>query len=357
MTTINLPNQWKPRDYQMPAWKALEHGIKRALLIWHRRAGKDDVCLHWAATQTLQRVGNYWHMLPEYAQARKSVWDAVNPKTGQRRIDEAFPKAIRKRTRNTDMFIEFVNGSTWQLVGSDSYNSLVGSPPIGVTASEWALSNPSAWAYLRPILRENGGWALFITTPRGNNHVRRMLDGAKNDENWFTQILPVQHTNLLSFDEIEQEKREYIREYGQDDGLSLFAQEWECSFDVAIAGAYYARIIKQLEQDKQITSVPYDPATPVHTAWDLGIADNTVIYFWQIVGREIHIIDRIASTPGWHLSLSIQHRGNICRTAWIPSATLVAGRTSGFILCASKASTRLLPVCNSRALASCGKKC
>lgn len=293
---VNLPHNWRPRDYQMPAWKKLESGIKRALLIWHRRAGKDDVCLHWAATQTMQRVGNYWHMLPEYGQARKSVWDAVNPSTGTRRIDEAFPLALRKRTRNTDMFIEFVNGSTWQLVGSDSYNSLVGSPPIGVTASEWALANPSAWAYLRPILRENGGWALFITTPRGNNHVRRMLDGAKGDKKWFTQILSVQDTKLLSPSESEQEKNEYIREYGQDDGLSLFAQEWECSFDVAIAGTYYARLFKQLEKDKQLTSVPYDPATPVHTAWDLGIADSTVIYFWQTVGREIHIIDRLADS-------------------------------------------------------------
>lgn len=227
---ITLPNNWRPRDYQMPAWKALEQGIKRALLIWHRRAGKDDVCLHWAATQALQRVGNYWHMLPEYSQARKSVWEAVNPMTGKRRIDEAFPKAIRKRIRNTDMFIEFVNGSTWQLVGSDSYDSLVGSPPIGMTASEWALSDPAAWAYLRPILRENNGWVVFITTPRNSTHWELMYDGAKDDPTWFCEVLRVEETGVLTSEQIKQEKQEYVRELGEEYGLLLFAQEWQCSF-------------------------------------------------------------------------------------------------------------------------------
>ena len=130
MTEIVLPNGWNPRDYQLPAWNALEGGIKRLLLLWHRRAGKDDDCLHWAATQAMQRVGNYWHMLPEYAQARKSIWEAVDPHTGKRRIDEAFPDEICANKRSQDMFIRFKNGSTWQLVGSDTYNSLVGSPPI-----------------------------------------------------------------------------------------------------------------------------------------------------------------------------------------------------------------------------------
>ena len=113
MGELVLPNNWVPRTYQMPAWKALESGKKRALLLWHRRAGKDDVCLHYAATQAMQRVGNYWHMLPEYAQARKSVWEAVNPRTGMRRIDEAFPDAICETKRSQDMFIRFKNGSTW----------------------------------------------------------------------------------------------------------------------------------------------------------------------------------------------------------------------------------------------------
>jgi phage terminase large subunit len=156
----------------MPAWEQLEAGKKRLALAWHRRAGKDDVCLHWAATCAMTRVGGYWHMLPQHNQARKAIWDAINPGTGRRRIDDAFPLALRDSTREQDMFIRFKNGSTWQVVGSDNYNALVGSPPVGVVFSEYALSDPSSWAFIRPILAENGGWALFISTPRGTTTSR-----------------------------------------------------------------------------------------------------------------------------------------------------------------------------------------
>ena len=144
---IRLPaNNWTPRPYQIPLWQYLEQGGKRAINIWHRRAGKDEVCLHWAAVAAHQRRATYWHMLPEYAQGRKAIWTAVNPHTGMRRIDEAFPLDIRDSTNDQEMFIRFKNGSTWQIVGSDRYDAAVGSPPAGITFSEWALSNPACWA-------------------------------------------------------------------------------------------------------------------------------------------------------------------------------------------------------------------
>jgi phage terminase large subunit len=121
---ITLPNQWQPRDYQRRIWRYLEAGGKRAVAVWHRRAGKDEVCLHWAACAAMQRVGNYWHMLPEASQARKAIWDAINPHTGKRRIDEAFPPSIRAGQRDDDMRIKLVNGSVWQVVGSDNFNRL-----------------------------------------------------------------------------------------------------------------------------------------------------------------------------------------------------------------------------------------
>lgn len=296
MTEIVLPNNWNPRDYQLPAWQALEGGIKRALLLWHRRAGKDDVCLHWAATQAMQRVGNYWHMLPEYAQARKSIWEAVNSHTGKRRIDEAFPDAICETKRSQDMFIRFKNGSTWQLVGSDTYNSLVGSPPVGVTASEWALADPAAWAYLRPILRENGGWAVFITTVRGKNHVWRMYEGAKNDPDWFVQRLTAHDTKTMSQAVLDKERLEYQREYGPEDGDALFSQEYMCDWEAAIVGSYYGKMMRDLDSAGRICSVPYDPQALVHTAWDLGLNDATVVWFFQVVGMEIHLIDYLANS-------------------------------------------------------------
>jgi len=101
---ITLPNAWRPRAYQRRLWSYLEQNSpRRAVAVWHRRAGKDEVCLHWAACTAMQRVGNYWHMLPEAAQARRAIWDAVNPHSGRRRIDEAFPSAIRQSVRDDDM--------------------------------------------------------------------------------------------------------------------------------------------------------------------------------------------------------------------------------------------------------------
>jgi len=137
--------------------------------------------MHRTAVAAFERVGNYWHMLPEYSQARKAIWDAVNPHTGRRRIDEAFPKELRRRTRDHEMQIEFVNGSSWQVVGSDNFNSLVGSAPAGIVYSEWALANPNARAYLRPIIAENRGWQIFITTPRGRNHAYTTLRAAQKN--------------------------------------------------------------------------------------------------------------------------------------------------------------------------------
>lgn len=292
MTEIVLPaNGWWPRDYQMPAWQALERGVKRLALAWHRRAGKDELCLHWTACAAMQRVGPYWHMLPQANQARKAIWDAVNPKTGRRRIDDAFPAELRASVREQDMFIRFKNGSTWQVVGSDNYDSLVGSPPVGVVFSEYALADPNAWAMLRPILAENDGWALFISTPRGRNHFQRMVDFAMQDSGWFGQVLPVSKTKAISAEVIEQERRELSSERGEQEAEAIIAQEYECSFDAAIPGAYYSAILNGLEQAGRIGEVAHDPALPVGTAWDLGIGDSTAIWFYQVVGDEIRVID------------------------------------------------------------------
>ena len=137
---ITLPhNGWTPRPHQMPLWRFLRDGGKRAMAVWHRRAGKDDVCLHHTMIGAFERIGNYWHCLPEYNQARKAIWTAVNPHTGVRRVDEAFPQKLRANTNDNEMFIRFKNGSTWQCIGSDTYNSTVGSSCAGLVMSEFAL--------------------------------------------------------------------------------------------------------------------------------------------------------------------------------------------------------------------------
>jgi hypothetical protein len=205
--------------------------------------------------------------------------------------------------------IEFVNGSTWQLVGSDNYNSLVGSPPVGVTASEWALADPSAWGYLSPILRENNGWAVFITTPRGRNHVAKMFDGFRDDPSWFVERKSIYDTQALTPEQIADALKEYVATYGEDHGRSMFAQEYECSFDAAIVGAYYARDLERAERDGRIVDVPIDPAMPVNTVWDLGINDSTSIVFWQALrGGVIRIVDYYEAA-----GYGLDHYANILR--------------------------------------------
>lgn len=155
---ITLPNNWRPRYYQECLWNYLEAGGLRGLAVAHRRWGKDDLALNWTAVAAHQRVGTYWHLLPEYAQGRKAIWDAIDEERGARRIDLAFPEALRAKTDEQQMFIRFKCGSTCQVIGSDNYNAVVGSPPVGIVFSEWPLAQKAAWAYLSPILEKNGGW-------------------------------------------------------------------------------------------------------------------------------------------------------------------------------------------------------
>lgn len=279
-------------------WDYLEQGGKRALGIWHRRAGKDDVLLHRTAVAAFERPATYWTALPEYAQARKALWAAVNPHTGKRRIDEAFPHELRETTNEQEMFIRFVNGSTWQLVGSDRYNSLVGAGVAGVTFSEFALANPSAWAYIRPMLEENDGWAAFITTPRGRNHAKTMFDMAAKNPRWFAEVLSIHDTGALSPAQIAESLEEYTALYGEDLGRAQFDQEYECSFNAAILGAFYAREMVKVRSEGRIAAVEPVKGKPVHRAWDIGVRDDTSIWWFQVVGTQVFILDCYTASGG-----------------------------------------------------------
>lgn len=230
-------------------------------------------------------------MLPEASQARKAIWEAVNPHSGKRRIDEAFPKELRSSTRENEMMIRFVNGSTWQVLGSDNFNSLVGAPPVGCVFSEWALANPSSRAYLRPIFAENNGWQMYITTPRGKNHAYKTYQAGLNDPATFAQQLSAYDTGAITPERLEKERQAYIDDYGHDQGIALFEQEYMVSFDAALLGAYYGQETRNIEQSGRLREVPYDPDFPVYTAWDLGFSDDTTIWFWQVVGKEVRILD------------------------------------------------------------------
>ena len=289
---IEIPNHWTPRHYQFAIWKQLQEGATRTVLRWHRRSGKDDLCLHWTAVAALSRkVGNYWHMLPEYSQARKALWNAVNSHTGKRRIDEAFPLEIRKRTVDDQMFIEFINGSTWQVLGSDRYNSLVGAPPVGIVFSEYALANPHAWDYFRPMLLENKGWAIFNSTVRGRNHFWNLGEYAKSHPDWAFSELNADTSGVFTPQQLQQELEELQALQGEDDGLAIFNQEYFNNPAAATPGSYYGKLLSAADRENRVTNVPYEPNMLVTTAWDLGIGDSTAIWFVQQVGKEIRVID------------------------------------------------------------------
>ncbi|MBV8649696.1 hypothetical protein [Paludibacterium sp.] len=267
----------------MAAWQYLENGGRHAELIWHRRSGKDEISLHRTACAAFERVAGYWHMLPQAGQARKAIWDAVNPHSGKKRIDEAFPLEIRRATRNHEMQIEFKNGSTWQVVGSDNFNSLVGSTPAGIVYSEWALADPSARAYLRPIIAENNGWQIFITTPRGKNHAHDTFNAARKAPGAFAQLLTAHDTEVFNATQLEIERLAYIAEFGPEMGQAMFDQEYMCSFDAAILGAVLGRWVSRARQTGRIQDGEvYDPnGAPIVISSDLGFRDTASWWFWQ----------------------------------------------------------------------------
>lgn len=291
MATITLPYNWRPRPYQIGMWTAMESGCRRAVLLWHRRAGKDENSLRFLASAAMEKPATYWYLLPKAVQVRRAIWEAVNPHTGKKRIDEAFPAAIIARKRDNEMVLTLVNGSSIHFLGADNFNTLVGSPPFGIIFSEYSLTNPLSWAYLQPILEENGGWAIFNFTSRGRNHAAALYESARLSDAWFAERLPATETGVFTPEQLEAIRQEMYRTYGYDDGEALFRQEYLCDLDAPIVGAYYARELQQAETDGRITGVPHDPAVPVFAAWDLGMDDSTAIWVAQIVGREIHVID------------------------------------------------------------------
>jgi phage terminase large subunit len=315
MTDIALPhNGWLPRAHQLALWKHLQAGGTRAMAVWHRRAGKDEICLHHAAVSSLKRVGNYWHCLPEFLQGRKAIWTSVNAHTGKRRIDEAFPPSMRESTNDNEMFIRFLNGSTWQIIGSDRYDATVGSGVAGITYSEWALANPSAWAYHRPMLEENNGWAAFITTPRGRNHALEMFNHASKSPHWFSEILTALDTHALTGDQLDEALAEYQALYGEDVGQAQFQQEYLCNWNAAILGAFYALEMARVRVEGRVLAIDPMPGQPVHRAWDLGMTDDTSIWWFQVVGAQVFILDHHATSgiglEEWRDLIEQRHRAH-----------------------------------------------
>jgi hypothetical protein len=312
MAEVTLPNGWRPRTHQRQLWDYLEGGGKRAVAVWHRRAGKDSTAINWTAVAAHQRVGTYWHMLPTATQGRMVVWEGRDGE-GRRLIDQAFPPSLRLSERNDRMTMELKCGSVWQVVGSDNYDRLVGANPVGVVFSEWSLTDPRAWDYVRPILAQNGGWAVFVYTPRGKNHGFELYDIARHRPDWFGEKLTVEDTGILTPEIIGEERASGMSE-------ALVQQEYYCSFEAASEGSYYGKLLEQAEQAGRLTRVPWQPELAVDTWWDLGIGDSTAVWFSQRAGLEHHFIDYYeCSGEGLaHYAKVLQEKGYVYGVHWAP---------------------------------------
>ena len=282
---IVVPFGFVARDYQKPLYNCLYGGKKRGIAVWHRRAGKDKNFMAMLAAAAVQRVGVYFYILPYYKQARKVVWEGMDSR-GVPNL-AVFPKEIIAHKNNQEMVLTLINGSIVYFLGSDNIDSIVGTNPIGVFFSEFSLHKPQAWDFLRPILIENGGFAFFNGTPRGKNHMYKMLQAAKrNPDEWFSEVLTIEDTGVMSKADVDKEIEE-----GMDSATAK--QEFYCSFDAALVGAYYDEQMQLMEAEGRVSNFPTDNYTPVHVAWDLGISDTMVLICFQQMGREVRIVDVI----------------------------------------------------------------
>lgn len=282
-TRIKL-NEFKPRWYQVPLLDAIfNKGYKRVLAILPRRAGKDIAAFNICLRACLEKVCVIYYIFPTYSQAKKVIWDSIT-NDGKRFLD-FIPDELVESKNSQEMKIRFTNGSLLQLVGSDNYDRLMGTNPAGCVFSEYALQDPRAYQYIRPILSANQGWALFISTPRGKNHLWELYQIAQQSPAWYSLKLTVDDTKHIPLQEIERERHEGLM------SEDLIQQEYYTSFNMGVEGAYYAKYIDRLRTQGRIGQVPWENGFKVNTAWDLGVRDSTTIIFFQTIGQTVRIID------------------------------------------------------------------
>lgn len=266
-----------------PQFKAYHDRKERfAKVVAHRRFGKTVGCVNdltrAALTNTRkQPPPRYSYVAPTYTQAKDVAW-------GYLKFYSAPIPGIK--VSESELFVEYPNGSRVRLYGADNYERMRGLYNDGVVIDEPAQIDPRAWPeVIRPTLSDYKGWATFIGTPAGRDWFYKVdkLESGEPDPEFFRLTLKASETKIVPQEELESLARNL--------SVEQYAQEFECSFEAAVVGAYYGRIMAQAEADKRITGVPYEPSAQVWTAWDLGIADATAIWFAQSVGREIRIID------------------------------------------------------------------
>jgi len=299
---ITLPYKFSARSYQDKFVQAM-NTRRNACLVWHRRAGKDKTALNFLIARAwAHRVGTYYYFFPTYAQGKKILWDGMD-KEGMPFLHH-FPEPLVESTNENEMQVKLRNGSIIQIIGTDKIDSIVGTNPIGCVFTEYAIQNPKAYDYVRPILAENDGWAVFCYTPRGKNHGYKLWRAAQDNPAWYTSLLTVEDTlrdspaelaanpvplPVTSPTAVDEERRSGMSE-------ELIQQEFYCSFEGAMEGSYYGDLIARARLENRFLSESqyanlglYNPST-VRVGWDLGIDDSTALIFERILPNGAPII-------------------------------------------------------------------
>jgi phage terminase large subunit len=269
-----------PRPHFVPFH---ERDKRWSILVCHRRAGKTVACIAELVLRALlTEGGRFGYVAPFYSQAKTVAWDYVK---------KLAAPYLASAPNESELRVDLKNGSRIRLFGADNADAMRGVYFHGIICDEYGQFRPSVWGeILRPTLSDKEGWAVFIGTPKGRVGLFDIWAGKDSwkDVDLFRLMLKASATGILSSAELADAKRTMT-----DD---QFEQEYECSFDAAIIGAVYGKLMAVVEADKRVCSVPYDPSVPVYTSWDLGIGDPTAIIFFQMVGKEIHIIDYYESS-------------------------------------------------------------
>lgn len=257
-----------------------------ACIVAHRRAGKTVAAINdkiKGALKTSAANARYGYIAPFRNQAKAIAWDYL----------KHFSGPVPGITVNeSELRIDYPNGSQIRLFGADNPDAMRGLYFDHVTLDEYADMDPTIWPLvIRPALADRKGGATFIGTPKGRNDFWRIWagddetgwPGATKDPAWFSLMLKASETGIIPPDELA----DLRRTSSQDQ----YEQEFECSFEAAIRGAFYAEELRRMKAEKRICRIPIDRSIRVWTAWDLGVSDSTAIIFGQTVGREERIID------------------------------------------------------------------
>ena len=254
-----------------------------SVMVCHRRAGKTVACiadLVLSALVTNKRNARFAYVAPLYRQAKDVAWMYVKELTAD---------IPRMQYNEAELRADFPNGARVRLYGAADSDSLRGLYMDGVILDEFADMSPSVWGeVIRPLLADRNGWATFIGTPKGHNNFWDVWQQAQGNPEWFSLMLRASASGILSDAELKSASL----------GMSedQYAQEFECSFEAAIAGAYYGREMAQADREGRVCPVEWEPSAKVHTAWDLGFTDDTAIWFFQVIAGEVRVIDHYAAS-------------------------------------------------------------